>query len=246
LRDIAPGRGGSYPAGLTAAGGLLFFGAGDGEHGYEPWISDGTPGGTVLLKDIQPGAGWSSPGNFTSAGDVLFFTATDGDLGEELWMSDGTPGGTVLAGDLWPGPPGGLGCENSYCPELLFHPRGRLFFAARDGYRGFELWALPLTGLPRFRRGDVDLNGELGLTDCIRFLNYQFLGGDPLDCPDAADVDDSGILDLTDAVRSLSYQFAGAAPEPEPPGPFRCGPDPTPDGLDCSRYPCPLDDPSWE
>jgi len=88
-------------------------------------------------------------------------------------------------------------------------------------------------GLPEFKRGDTNGDGELNLADVIKFLNCQFTGSEVLDCLDAADVDDSGELTLTDAIWSLNYQFTGTASAPEPPGPFECGPDPTADGLGC-------------
>ncbi len=97
-----------------------------------------------------------------------------------------------------------------------------------------------IPGEPEFRRGDVDGNGIMELTDVIRFLNYQFVGTiQAIDCRDAADIDDSGDLDLTDAIRSLNFQFAGTAGAPEPPGPYQCGIDPTVDALDCKTSPCP-------
>ena len=43
---------GERPAG--AFGARLVFLADDGVHGGEPWVSDGTPAGTFLLKDINP------------------------------------------------------------------------------------------------------------------------------------------------------------------------------------------------
>ena len=93
---------------------------------------------------------------------------------------------------------------------------------------------------PRFRRGDVDGNGTLELTDAIRVLGFLFLGGSEPDCMDAADADDSGFpVDISDAIYSLTYQFLGG-PEPLPPGPTTCGPDvgeETPD-LGCAK-PCP-------
>jgi hypothetical protein len=89
-----------------------------------------------------------------------------------------------------------------------------------------------------FRRGDVDMDGLIGLTDVIRAVTYQFVGGVSLDCLDAADVDDDGELTLTDAIRSLTYQFVGTAgTEPEPPGPIQCGPDVNADEFPPCGYP---------
>jgi hypothetical protein len=89
---------------------------------------------------------------------------------------------------------------------------------------------------PTFRRGDADANSRLELTDPVRLLGYAFLGDPKPECLDAADVDDSGETDISDAIYSLSYQFLGGPP-PLPPGPFDCGPDPSPESPDlgCDR-----------
>ncbi|HLU48557.1 MAG TPA: dockerin type I repeat-containing protein, partial [Planctomycetota bacterium] len=80
------------------------------------------------------------------------------------------------------------------------------------------------------RRGDVDSNGTLDLTDAVRVLEWLFLGGEPARCPDAADVNDEGTIDLTDAVFLLSHLFLGGD-TPPPPGMESCGLDPTDDSL---------------
>jgi len=90
----------------------------------------------------------------------------------------------------------------------------------------------------RFRRGDADANGIVELTDVIRSLTYQFVGGVTIDCLDSADIDDSGMLELTDAIRSLKYQFVGIpGTMPAPPGPFTCGPDVNDDAFPPCEYP---------
>ena len=40
------------PTSLTAVGSRLFFIAEDGQHGAEPWISDGSEAGTVMVEDV--------------------------------------------------------------------------------------------------------------------------------------------------------------------------------------------------
>jgi len=97
---------------------------------------------------------------------------------------------------------------------------------------------IEVTGSPSaaFRRGDADVNGVLELTDAVRTLNFLFLGGAGLDCPDAADTDDNGAVDLSDAIRVLNFLFLGGQP-PEPPGSESCGIDPVDDELGACSYP---------
>jgi ELWxxDGT repeat protein len=122
---------------LTVFQDRLFFTMDDDEHGSEPWRSDGTPEGTVLLKDVEPGPAGSHPDGFTPAGDRLYFAAGENAHGRELWKTDGTAAGTELAQDLSP-----LGDSSS--PQQLAVAGGHLFFSADDGLWGRELWALPL------------------------------------------------------------------------------------------------------
>ena len=114
LKDVWNGSS-SSPRSLTDVDGRLFFVATGSEGsfrvGAELYTSDGTPGGTVLVKDInaQPatyGSGNSLPDELTPVGNTLYFTADDGTLGtngnRELWKSDGTEAGTVVVKDFTP------------------------------------------------------------------------------------------------------------------------------------------------
>lgn len=125
--------------GLTAVGSRLVFTANDGVHGNEPWTSDGTPGGTVLLRDVFPGPGSSEPSGYQEAAGHLYFSALDGAHGFELWRTDGTPQGTRLVQDIAP-----EGASSD--PAGFTVAGGRLFFHADDGVTGNELWTLPLSG----------------------------------------------------------------------------------------------------
>jgi ELWxxDGT repeat protein len=92
------------PLFLLPYGSGVFFGANDGDHGSEPWTSNGTPQGTKLVADICPGpcSGGSFPAGI--AGQKMLFDADDGIHGFELWSTDGTAAGTRLVVDLCPGP----------------------------------------------------------------------------------------------------------------------------------------------
>ncbi len=103
--DIRP-VGGSDPRTLVNAGERVFFSANDGEHGRELWVSDGTTGGTRMVKDVRPGATGSQPDTLTRVGTRVYFRANDATHGRELWVSDGTAAGTRMVKDLTSGSKG--------------------------------------------------------------------------------------------------------------------------------------------
>ena len=113
--------------------GILYFRANDGVHGREPWKSDGTADGTVVVKDIRQGPKGSNPSGLAQLAGTLYFSADDGKHGNELWKSDGTASGTVRVRDIRPGPKGSD-------PAYLTPMAGTLFFVADDGTHGAGLW----------------------------------------------------------------------------------------------------------
>lgn len=82
------------PKSLIAHNNKLYFEAYD-NHGWEPWVSDGTEAGTTLLKDMRPG---SIGGGFIPLGGlgnyVYFMSTNNGVYG--IWKTDGTSAGTTL------------------------------------------------------------------------------------------------------------------------------------------------------
>ncbi len=143
LKDIAPGQiiffppFSSNPRFLTTIGSTVYFSADDKLTGTELWKTNGTPGGTVLVKDIFPGNTFgpnaSNPEFLTAVGTTLFFRATDGVNNVELWRSNGTAGTTVLVQDINP-------AAGTSLPQELKAVGTTLFFQADDGTNGAELW----------------------------------------------------------------------------------------------------------
>lgn len=86
-------KAGMSPDKLACANGTLFF-EGYDSNNNELWKSDGTNGGTVMVKNINP-TGGSSINSLTSFNNLLYFTANDG-TGVKLWRSDGTGDGTLV------------------------------------------------------------------------------------------------------------------------------------------------------
>jgi ELWxxDGT repeat protein len=113
---------------LTSMNDRLFLIAADKTHNRSLWQSDGTPGGTRLVKDIG-----QDISGLTNANGKLFFLGDDGIHGQELWRSDGTPAGTVMVKDI------NTADVGAYITELT-QVNGTLFFAAADPTHGHELW----------------------------------------------------------------------------------------------------------
>jgi len=132
VRDIRPNSG-SNPAELTDVAGTLFFTARDATHGRELWKSDGSSGGTRMVKDIRAGLTGSQPHTLVAIGHVVYFIANDGTHGGELWRSDGTSAGTRMVKDIRPG-------ARSSALASLTVVGVKLYFSANDGVHGSELW----------------------------------------------------------------------------------------------------------
>ncbi|MBI4579546.1 MAG: hypothetical protein HY718_07590, partial [Planctomycetes bacterium] len=133
---IDPGGGTFYIEGgaiLFPWGDQVVFSANDGVHGFEPWHSDGSEAGTVLLKDVHPDLPGSYAGEVVPWNGGLLFSADDGEHGQELWTTDGTPENTSLLVDINPGPDFG---EPAYLTRL----GNEVFFAAITSGNGSELF----------------------------------------------------------------------------------------------------------
>jgi ELWxxDGT repeat protein len=86
---------------ISVVDGRLHFLATSDASGREPWVSDGTGAGTMLLRDIREGATGSATAStnrtyFHAWNGQALFSADDGVVGSALWSTDGTLGGTKL------------------------------------------------------------------------------------------------------------------------------------------------------
>lgn len=139
LKDIATGAVSSDPILLPKyygnglfQGNKFFFAANTAAKGYEYYISDGTAGGTSILKDINPdGANGFDFGNqsYFYTDSKFFFVANNGTNGAELWQTDGTTSGTTTnnVNEVPPLPDGGS--------DVMFtaFASGTIFFFGTDG-----------------------------------------------------------------------------------------------------------------
>lgn len=136
FKDIYPGSNSGLPYLFTVSGSTMYFVANNGDNAgdnFELWKTDGTPGGTVMVKDLRTGSG-SSPAKLTVFGSKILFIANDNATGfeRELFISDGTSDGTFKVKKINP-------TDNSsvegfaVCGDIAY-------FTANDGTYGQELW----------------------------------------------------------------------------------------------------------
>jgi ELWxxDGT repeat protein len=161
VKDVNPGPapGLDLPSGdfkrqsAAAVSNLLFFIGTDGIHGYELWKSDGTDGGTVLVKDIVAGIGNPNLKFLRPFAGALYFSAYSGPGGGGLWKSDGTEIGTTQ-----------VRAFASDQPFYFTQLNGVLYFAADDSgdpsglHSG--LWKSDGT-----TAGTVQVTGDLPMSD---------------------------------------------------------------------------------
>ncbi len=143
--------------------------------GYEPWVTDGTAAGTMLLKDIGPGKGSGGFNEPVSLGRIALFSARPAFHKEALWVTDGTIPGTRE-----------IPCGLTVCRNLV-RMGGKVYFQgmAAGSRSGIEPWVSD--GTPAGTRELVDLNpGSFdGFFSCPftagRFV--YFLGNDGKNVP---------------------------------------------------------------
>ncbi len=145
-------------------GNKFFFTARTPTQGIELWISDGTSGGTQVVKDINPGSGSgvdTTGGSYLYTTSALFFSGNDGTFGNELWKTDGSSANTSMVKDI------NLNAKDADPNSLLIF-NGHIMFNATDGDdpNAFDLFVVDgiFTPLPiRLTDFTVSLVGNNGM-----------------------------------------------------------------------------------
>ena len=125
------------PSLRVAFGDSVIFTIADPVFGIEPWISNGTPAGTLMLADIAPGSASSSTASFVDSNDQLYFAVKSppgSSHFQQIWFTDGTSAGTEQVIEL-PSPVAGSGVSGFWAPG----DNGELVFTNVDG-NGEEWW----------------------------------------------------------------------------------------------------------
>jgi ELWxxDGT repeat protein len=110
---------------LEVVGGRVAISAADAAGRFGLWTTDGTAGGTVLVKRL------GSPHGFTKLNGILYFGVA-GRRGEELWRTDLSPAGTRFVRIL--------DARGGLTQSQLIASGGRLYLSIWDRTHGLELW----------------------------------------------------------------------------------------------------------
>ncbi|MCE5231296.1 hypothetical protein LLG95_17095 [bacterium] len=163
--------------------GNFFFNADDGVHGYELWISDGTPAGTHMVTDMTAGTAYFHSLNQTPIGSRMFFTFNKNNLA----VTDGTEQGTRLIHHF----AGGSDFYGwAYVKSIAqFNNSAMVLLKVPDFYDNFEFWRsdgtsetttllrsnrewgaepqlwVPLNGYMYFANSDQTIGSELWRSD---------------------------------------------------------------------------------
>jgi ELWxxDGT repeat protein len=186
----------------------VYFAADNGSSGIELWTSNGTAGGTRLVKDINPGPAGANPTGLVGIDGALFFAAEDVQHGFELWISDGTETGTVLALDIEPG--SGWSLPMSFTRLAATEgTRGAVVFLA-DRSQNLGLWSVPLLEsivVPLICPGDCDGDDRVTVNELVRGVST-FLGTTTAGCT-AMDRNDDGLVTVEELVSAVNSALHG-------------------------------------
>jgi ELWxxDGT repeat protein len=150
--DINPGSASSNPTDLVNVNGTLYFVANDGTNGAQLWTTDGSPGGTRIVKLINPAG--ANPANLVNVNGTLYFTANDGTDGVQIWKStDGTAANTTMVANL------GAAAN----PGDLVAYQNKLAFTATTTAAGTQLWITDGTSAGTVMVSDVNPGASAGL-----------------------------------------------------------------------------------
>ncbi|HJQ97939.1 MAG TPA: ELWxxDGT repeat protein [Candidatus Polarisedimenticolaceae bacterium] len=170
VKDIHPGLNGALEnengTSFADLGDRTVFGAADGPHGPDLWVSDGTEAGTHLVKRVSPSTGFAKSLQFATLDSLAVFLADDGDDDTELWATDGSEAGTHLVTTIPRGPAGSTSARFVRFGSVLV-------FFANAGTATPSLWRTDGTAAgtyrlvgpePGYPSTPVELRGALWLT----------------------------------------------------------------------------------
>ncbi len=159
---------------FTRIGDRAFFPAGSAGFGGELWVTDGTPGGTYMVKDAQPGTGGYPPQSRVVLGDKLVYKYDDEEHGHEPWISDGTSDGTHMIKDIASG-----GSSSLNLPTQIFSDGEHVYMRSGTPFNQ-EPWISNGTEAGTFELENLKSSGSSNPRGFVRYNDkiYFFATGD--------------------------------------------------------------------
>ena len=169
VKDINPGAEGSWPGhpsknlssgatgdGLYVIDDVVYFWAFTDDDGGEPWMSDGSAAGTVMIEDLMPGAddGMTRAGPFLMTENGIVFPGKKSAGYDKVQSYDGSAVTTLD------------GMQLQYGLRGASVPGGSLAIVSVDASAGTELWATDGTaaGSTKLFDGGISESAQLGNT----------------------------------------------------------------------------------
>ncbi|HEX8435936.1 Ig-like domain-containing protein [Archangium sp.] len=150
-----PAKSGSNPRELTELNGKLLFLAVTDAFSEGLWVSDGTEGGTRLVKTLL-----QTSGKLVRFGPHVYFSH-----GSKLWRTDGSPEGTQQVTSFLPD-------QDVSAPEALTPVGDSLFFLASHPTFGRDLYRYPSASGGVERVADLSLNSIITALTGAEHLVY--------------------------------------------------------------------------
>jgi len=191
----------------------LYFFADDGEHGFEPWVSDGTEGGTFMLRDANIFNKHVFNPMFIATDEHVYFNASN----DDVWVTDGTTLGTQKLLDAIP----------YYGSNVLVigHSKrialsNKLYILHDDNVHGRELWVSDGTVMGTHMIKDIDESNTSSVpsweyddlyvyNDSVYFKADDGVHGMSLWKSDGTTVGTQLFLDAAEGAYELDYSFPG-------------------------------------
>ncbi|MEZ6120233.1 MAG: hypothetical protein R3C28_27180 [Pirellulaceae bacterium] len=156
----------------------MLLSADDGVVGNELWLTDGTAGGTTLIRDIKQSTHDARLSDLTELDGRLYFVANEGVGGSNVWEVAASDQPAIRLDQPEP-------LDLTVPLDEVVTVHGRTYFAASTLEHGSELWALDSeTDIP-WLVGEVHLGSESAnprmmqlIGDAIYFVADDSLGSD--------------------------------------------------------------------
>jgi ELWxxDGT repeat protein len=147
---------------------ILYFSGKSTATGTELWRTDGTAGGTYMVKDINPGPESSFPTDrFIIQNNEIYFSAYTTTHGREIWKTNGSTNGTVMVKDITVG----TGSSNNSAFYKLTHTSNYTYFITNSAGTAGQFWRTDGTNAGTIMLSDFTPNGNFAVPIIIGTMN---------------------------------------------------------------------------